>query len=112
MTSQILTIRRILVVYLQKNLNATILFDDFSKVFDAIPRRKMEQILLAYDLPKETIAAIMMLYKNVKVDFRSPDGDTDYFGIVAGVTARRHISPIPVFFICLDYVLKTSMNEK
>ena len=45
----------------------------------------MEQILLAYGLPKETVAAIMILYKNTKVKVRSPDGDTDYFEIVAGV---------------------------
>ena len=38
----------------------------------------MEQIFLAYSLPKVT--AIMMLYGNRKVKFRSPDGD-----IVAGV---------------------------
>ena len=45
----------------------------------------MELILLAYGLPKETVAAIMILYKNTKVKVRSPDGDTEYFDIVAGV---------------------------
>ena len=45
----------------------------------------MEQILLTYGLPKETVAAIMMLYRNIKVKVSSPDGDTDYFDIVAGV---------------------------
>ena len=37
------------------------LFDDFAKAFDSIHRGKMEQILLAYGLSKETVAAIMML---------------------------------------------------
>ena len=45
----------------------------------------MEKILLAYGLPKETVAAIMILYRNTKVKVRSPDGDTEYFDIVAGV---------------------------
>ena len=45
----------------------------------------MEQILLANGLPKETIAAIMMVYRNTKVKVRSPDGDIDYFDIVVGV---------------------------
>ena len=45
----------------------------------------MEQILLAYGLPKETVAAIMMLYRNTKVNVRFPNEDTDYFDIVAGV---------------------------
>ena len=45
----------------------------------------MEQILLAYGLPKETVSGIMILYRNTKVKVRSPDGDTEYFAIVAGV---------------------------
>ena len=52
-TSQILTIRRILEGVWAKNLEATILFVDFTKAFDSIHRGKMEQILLAYGLPKK-----------------------------------------------------------
>ena len=58
-TSQILTIHRILEGICQKNFETTFLFIDFSRAFDSIHRGKMEQILL---LPKETIAAIIMLY--------------------------------------------------
>ena len=87
-TSQILTIRRILEGVRAKNLLATILFVDFTKAFDSIHRGKMEQILLAYDIPKETVAAIKILYRNTKVKVRSPDGDTDYFDIVAGVLQK------------------------
>ena len=47
---------------MQKNLEATIIYVDFTKAFDFIYIGKMEQILLAYGQPKETIAAIMMLY--------------------------------------------------
>ena len=61
MTSQILNIRRILEETRTKNLEATILFVDFSKAFDSVHRGKMEQILLADGLLKETVAAIMML---------------------------------------------------
>ena len=66
MTSQILTIRRILEGVRAKNLQETLLFVDFSKTFDSIHRGKMEQILLAYGLPKETVAAITILYRNTK----------------------------------------------
>ena len=69
----------------------------------------MELILLAYGLPKETVAAIMMLYKNTKVKVRSPDGDTDYFDIVAGVLQRDTLAPY-LFIIYLDYVLRTSID--
>ena len=61
-TSQILTIRRILEGVWAKNLQTTLLFVDFTKAFDSIHRGKMELILLAYGLPKETVAAIMILY--------------------------------------------------
>ena len=59
----------------------------------------MEQILLAYSLPKETIAAIMMLYKNTKVNVRSLDGDTDYFNIVVGELQGDTLAPY-LFIIC------------
>ena len=70
----------------------------------------MEQILLAYGLQKETLAAIMILYRNTKVKVRSPDGDTDYFDIVAGVQQGDTLAPY-LFIICLDYVLRTSIDK-
>ena len=60
-TSQIFSIHRILEDVLAKNLQASILFVNFTKAFDSIPRGKMEQILPAHCLPKETITAIMIL---------------------------------------------------
>ena len=92
------------------HLQATILFVVFTKVFDSIHSGKMEQILLAYGLPKETVAAIMMLYRNTKVKVRSPNEDTDYFNIVVGVLQGDTLAPY-LFIICLDYVLRTSINK-
>ena len=67
----------------------------------------MELNLLAYGLPKETVAAITILSK-VKV--RSSDGDIEYFDIVAGVLQGD--TPVPyLFVICLDYVLRTSIDK-
>ena len=70
----------------------------------------MEQILLAYGVPKEIVAAIMILYRNTKVKVHSPDGDTDYFDIVAGVLQGDTLAPY-VFIICLDYVLRTPIDK-
>ena len=108
--SQILTIRRILEGVHAKKLEATISFLDFTKAFDSIHRGKMEQILLAYGLPKETIAAIMMLYRNTKVKVHSPDGDTDYFNIVADVLQGDTLA-LYLFIICLDYMLRMSIDK-
>ena len=41
---------------------------------------------------------------------RSPDGDTDYFDIVAGVLQGDTLAPY-LFIICLDYVLRTSIDK-
>ena len=70
----------------------------------------MEQILLAYGLPKETVAAITILYRNTKVKVRSSDGDTEYFDMVAGVLQGDTLAPY-LFIICLDYVLRTLIDK-
>ena len=105
-TTQIFTIHRILEGVQAKNLQVTILFVNFTKAFDSIHRGKMEQILLAYGIPKETVEAITILYRITKVKVRSPDGDTDYFDIVAGVLQGDTQAPY-LFIIRLDYMLRT-----
>ncbi len=81
-----------------------------AKAFDSIHRGKMEQILLAYGLLKETVAAIMMLYRNAKVKVHSPDDDPDYFKIVASVLQGDTLAPF-LFVICQDYALRTSIDK-
>ena len=66
----------------------------------------MEQILLANGVLKETVSAILMLYKNQKVKVRSSDGDVDFFDIVAGVLQEDTLAPY-LFIIYLDCVLQT-----
>ena len=51
-----------------------------------------------------------MLYRNTKVKVCSPDGDTDYFDIVAGVLQGCTLAPY-LFIICLDYVLRKSIDK-
>ena len=43
-----------------------------------------------------------MLYRNTKVKVCSPDGDTDYFDIAAGVLQGDILAPY-LFIICLNY---------
>ena len=50
-----------------------------------------------------------MLYRNTKENVCFTDGDTDYFDIVAGVLPGD-IAPY-LFIICLDYVLRTSIDK-
>ena len=71
-----ITLRRIIEGVKQKQLPAVIIFVD---------RSKMEQILEAYGIPNEIIKAIMIICKNTQAFVRSPDGDTEFFDIIAGV---------------------------
>ena len=50
-----------------------------------------------------------MLYKDTKAMVRSPDGDTDFFDIAAAVLQGDTLAPY-IFIICLDYVLRTSLD--
>ena len=67
----------------------------------------MEQILLAHGLSRETVAAIMMFYKNTKVKICSSDGDADFF--VVDVLQGDTLTPYP-FIINLDFVLRMSID--
>ena len=92
------------------NVQHTHIYIYIHEAFDSIHRGKMEQILLTYGLLKETVAAIMLLYWNTKVKVHSLDGDTDYFNIVAGVLQGDILAPY-LFIICLDYLLRTSIDK-
>ena len=67
----------------QKILN--LLFVDFSKSFNSIQWGKAEQILLTYGISKETVTDIMMLYKIMIIMVHSPEDNTNFFVIVAGI---------------------------
>ena len=52
----------------------------------------------------------MILYRNTKVKVCSPDGDTEYFDIVAGVLQGDTLAPY-LFIICLDNMLRTAVDK-
>ena len=89
-----------------KNLEAVLLFVDFSKAFDSVHRGKMANILKAYGIPHPIVNAIMTLYHGTNAIVRSPDGDTDPFNISDGVLQGDTLAPF-LFILCLDYVLMT-----
>ena len=66
--------------------------------------------MLVYSPHKETVITIMMLYKNTKAMILSPNGDADFFDIVAGVLQGNTLATY-LLIICLDYVLRTSIDQ-
>ena len=106
---QILTIRRLLEGVKSKNLPLTLPFINLSKDFNTINLKEMKKILLKYGLLEETVSVIMMLYKNIRSMILSPDGDIPFFKITTGVLQGDTLAPF--FFICLNYILKTSLDN-
>ena len=72
----------------------------------------MEQILLAYGLPKETVTLIIMLYKNMKIKVCTPDGKTDFFDTVVGVLQGNTLAPISVHNLPRLHALNVNDKRK
>ena len=108
-TAQILALRRIIEGVKSNNLECVILFIDFKKAFDSIHRGKMMKILSAYGIPKELVNAIGRLYDDTRARVLSPDGETDYFKILAGVLQGDTLAPY-LFVIMIDYIMRKTID--
>ena len=91
--------------FVPKNLEAAPLMVNFSKAFDSVHRGKMEQILLAYGIPKIDCYS----HNDALLEHESQSLLTDFFDVVAGVLHGDALAP-HLFIICLDFVLRPSIN--
>ena len=109
--AQILALRRIIEEVKKGQLSAVMVFIDFCKAFDSICHLAMFAILEAYGIPTKIVNAIKEVYKNIKAKVKSPDGDTDYFDILAGVLQGDTLAPY-IFVIVLDYAMRQAIEGK
>ena len=107
--SQILALRRIIEEMKRLDKDFTICFVDFRKTFNSINREVMFNILPLYGIPQPIIAAIKALYTHTQASVITPDGETDFFDIEAGVLQGDTLAPF-LFIIVLDYVLRLSLD--
>ena len=73
----------------------------------------MKEILIQYFVQGETINAITILYKKHSINCtltNSPDGDTPFFEITTVVLQGDNLVPF-ICIYCLDYILKTSLDN-
>ena len=110
-TTQVLALRRIIEGVKRKNLPAVMTCIDFSKAFDSIGHETMFKILQAYGVPPNILGAIKATYNSLRAKVVSPDGDTEYFDILAGVMQGDTLAPF-LFVIVLDYALRKAIDGK
>ena len=110
-TAHILALRRLIEGVKSHNKKAIILFVDFRKAFDSIHREMMMKILKAYDIPPNLLRTISKLYEDTRVRVITPDGETEFFKIIAGVLQGDTLAPY-LFAIVLDYVLRNTFSGR
>ena len=71
----------------------------------------MFKILEAYGISPRLLGAIKAIYNYLRAKGVSPDRDTDYFGISAGVMQGDTLAPF-LFVIVLDYALRKAINGR
>ena len=109
--AQILTLRRLIEGIKSKNLPAILTFIDFKKAFDSIHRGKLMEILCAYGIPAKVVSAINILHTETEAKVLSPDGDTDFFKILAGVLQGDPLAPY-LFIIALDHAMRMATKDE
>ena len=110
-TAHILAIRRLIEEVRSKNLKAVIVFIHFKKAFDSVHRVKMRKILKAYGIPDRLISAIGLMYEGTQTRVITPDGETEFFSILAGVSQGDTLAPY-LFAIILDYAMRKAIGGK
>ena len=110
-TNQVLALRRVIEGVKKTNLSAVMVFVDFCKAFDSINHATMFKILHAYGIPPRILEVLRLSYSNLRAKTKSPDGDTEYFKIHAGVMQGDTLARF-LFIIVLDFALRNAINGK
>ena len=110
-TSHILALHRIVEEMKNHDMEAVLTFIDFRKAFDCIDCSRMFQILEAYGISPDVVAAIYrVMYENTSAVVITPEGETEQFPIDTGVLQGNPLAPF-LFIVCLDYALRSAITD-
>ena len=107
----ILALRRLIERVRSHNLKAVLTFVYFRKAFDSIHRGRMFCILRAYSVSDRIVQATGLMYNNTRACVLTPDGNTDYFELLAGVLQVATLA-LFLFTIILYYTMRQAIDEK
>ena len=68
-------------------------------------------ILRSYKVLERIVLAIGLIYNDTRAHVLTPDGNTDYFEILAGVLQSDTLAPF-LFAIVLDYTMRQAIDGK
>jgi exonuclease III len=94
-----------------RQMNAVLVFIDFTKAFDSINRNAIQQILLMYHIPDVLVKAIMAMYTDTQSRVKlNPSTTSEDFETQTGVLQGDTLAPF-IFVVVLDYVLRLTFLE-
>ena len=64
----------------------------------------------AYGIPPQIIKAVNTMYKDNEAQVLSPDGDTEFFQIQAGILQGDTLAPL-LFILSLDYAMRKATTN-
>ena len=108
----VLTLRRIIEeIQTSKQGLAIFTFIDFKKAFDSPHWNWIENILLAYDVPKELVDAIMSMYYGAKASVKVDGIMSEMMELCVGVLQGDTLAPF-LFVLVLDWILRNAIPEE
>ena len=69
------------------------------------------KILRAYGIPEQIVKTISKFYMDTRARVLSPDGETEFFEILAGVLQGDTLAPY-LFVIVIDYIMRMTIEDK
>jgi len=96
--------------YREQKKDLHMVFIDFEKAYDKIPRNVMWWALDRHKVPTKYVALIKDMYNNVMTRVRTSDGDTDDFPIKIGLHQGSALSPY-LFALVMDEVTRDIQGD-